>query len=169
MKRSISVIAAIDLDGALGFKNNLLYHLPDDMKRFKQLTTGHTIIMGRKTFDSLPNGALPNRRNIVVSHNMNLKIPNVLVCPSLSDALNECSFEDEVFIIGGASIYQSAVTIADRLYITLVNAHAQQADVFFPKIDGRKWHIEFREEHYKDEKHKYDFSFINYKRGRKLK
>ena len=111
----ISIIVAIARNGAIGFKNKLLYWLPNDLKRFKSLTTGHTIIMGRKTFESLPKGALPNRRNLVLSH-QDINFPGAERYASLESALSHCSLEEEVFIIGGASIYQEAMPLADTLY-----------------------------------------------------
>ena len=113
----ISIIVAINKNNGIGYKNQLLYWLPNDLKRFKTLTTGHTIIMGRKTFESLPKGALPNRRNIVLS-SQDVTFPGAECFHSLNDALEACKDEIEVFIIGGASLYKEAMHIADRLYIT---------------------------------------------------
>ena len=110
----ISMIAAVASNGALGLDNRLLYWLPNDLKRFKQLTTGHTIVMGRRTFDSLPKGALPNRRNVVVSASVQ-SLPGAEVYPSLDEALQAGAADDEVFVIGGASIYRQAYPLAQRL------------------------------------------------------
>ena len=105
----IAIIAAIDKNNALGFKNKLLFYLPNDLKRFKALTTGHTVVMGRKTFDSLPKGALPNRRNIVLSRNTQQTFPGAEVYASLEEALKHCSDDEKVFIMGGASVYKQAM------------------------------------------------------------
>ncbi len=166
----ISIIVAIDNDNAIGADNKLLYWLPNDLKRFKELTTGNTIIMGRKTFDSLPKGALPGRRNIVISKNKKLEIQGADVFNSLHEAVEDCRrankenmpFSKEVFIIGGASIYQQALDIADRLCITLVNAHSTNADTFFPLIDKKLWKIASYEFFPTDEKHKFSYKFIDY-------
>ena len=111
----VSIIAAIDQRMAIGFQNKLLFWLPNDLKRFKALTTGNTIIMGRKTFESLPKGALPNRRNVVLSSNPATECPGAEVFPSLEAALQSCKEEEHVYIIGGASIYRQALPFADEL------------------------------------------------------
>ena len=163
----ISIIAAISENRALGYENKLLYWLPNDLKRFKALTTGHTIIMGRKTFDSLPKGALPNRRNVVISRSVK-ELPGCEVCPSLLDAIstvqtkNSDQGDSEIFIIGGASIYTQAMPFADRLCLTLVHDVAEKADAFFPSIDD--WKEVSREDHDTDEKHDYKYSFVDYVR-----
>ena len=123
----IAIIAAIDKNNALGFKNRLLFYLPDDLKRFKALTTGHTVVMGRKTFDSLPKGALPNRRNIVLSRSTRLELPGAEVYASLEEALLHCANNEQVFIMGGASVYKQAMPLADRLYMTEIDAEAAEA------------------------------------------
>lgn len=161
----ISIIAAIAENNALGFENKLIYWLPNDLKRFKELTTNHTIIMGRKTFESLPKGALPNRRNIVLSiTSSSSDFPGAECYNSLEAALEECKNDEEVFIIGGASIYDQAMDIADRLCLTYIHDTPENADVFFPSIDLYKWKETFREDHETDEKHKFSYSFINLER-----
>ena len=163
----ISIIAAISENRALGYENKLLYWLPNDLKRFKALTTGHTIIMGRKTFDSLPKGALPNRRNVVISRSIK-ELPGCEVCPSLLDAISTVQTKDseqgdsEIFIIGGASVYTQALPFADRLCLTLVHDVAEKADAFFPSLDD--WKEVSREDHDTDEKHNYKYSFVDYVR-----
>ena len=114
----ISIIVAIARNRAIGFENHLLYRLPDDLKRFKALTTGHTIIMGRKTFESFPKGALPNRRNIVLSRNKAAVFPGAETFSSLQEALSHCKEEEEIFIIGGESVYQEALPLAQKIYHT---------------------------------------------------
>jgi len=160
----ISVIAAIDKNNALGFKNRLLFHLPADLKHFKELTTGHTIVMGRRTFESLPKGALPNRRNIVISTKENLNLPGAEVFHTFKEALANCTDEEHVFIIGGASVYRQAIPIADELCMTLIDATAKEADVYFPKIDPEVWEEKSRESHQADEKNPCDYAFVNYVR-----
>ena len=155
----INIIAAVARNRAIGFQNKLLYWLPNDLKRFKQLTTGHTIIMGRKTFDSLPKGALPNRRNVVLSRST-ATIPGCDVYTSLSEALSHCSADEDIYIIGGASVYRQALKIADRLCLTEINDTPEKADTFFPPYDD--WKEESREDHEKDERHEYEYSFVDY-------
>lgn len=162
--KNLSIIVAIAENNAIGMDNQLLYWLPNDLKRFKALTTGHTVIMGRKTFDSLPKGALPNRRNIVLSRQAGLTCPGAECYTSLEEALSHCEAEEEIFIMGGASVYKEALPLTQRLYITLVHDSSKQADVFFPEIDGKAWKETGREDHPTDEKHLYPYSFINYER-----
>lgn len=137
-------------DRAIGYKNRLLYHIKEDMARFRELTTGHTIIMGRNTYESLPNGALPHRRNIVISHTLS-SLPDCEVYSTIEEALAACTSspaatsneadyqEEEVFIIGGDSIYRQLLPLATRLYLTLVEASTPEADTFFPEIDMKEW------------------------------
>ena len=160
---NISIIVAIAQNYAIGFENKLLYWLPNDLKRFKALTTGHTIIMGRRTFESLPKGALPNRRNIVLTR-QDIDFPGAERYASLEVALAQCSNEEEVFIIGGASVYQEALPLADTLYITHIDATPDEADAFFPEIDPSVWEETCRETHLTDEKHLYPYQFVNYTR-----
>ena len=134
---TLSIIAAINRNRGLGFGNRLLYWLPNDLKRFKALTTGHTIIMGRKTFESLPKGALPNRRNIVLT-SQKKTFEGTECFSSLQEALDACRKEEEVFIIGGASLYQEALTQADRLCLTHIEDTPQKADAFFPEINEKE-------------------------------
>ena len=158
----LSIIVAVAENRAIGYENKLLYWLPNDLKRFKALTTGHTIIMGRKTFESLPKGALPNRRNIVLSRQM-MDFPGAEHFTSLQEALAHCQTE-EVFIIGGASVYQEALPLADQLFVTHIEDTPAQADAYFPKISSDEWEIISDEAHFKDEKHTFNYRYINYKR-----
>ena len=160
---NISIIVAIAQNRAIGFENKLLYWLPNDLKRFKALTTGHTIIMGRRTFESLPKGALPNRRNIVLSR-QDIEFPGAERYASLEAALSRCKDEEEVFIIGGASVYQEALPLADKLYITHIEDTPSEADAFFPEITPALWKETGRETHSTDEKHLYPYSFVDYQR-----
>ena len=125
---NISIIVAIARNHGIGFENKLLYWLPNDLKRFKALTTGHTIIMGRKTFESLPKGALPNRRNIVLSRREGAVFAGAECFPALEIALSHCKEEEEIFIIGGASLYKEAMHIAQQLYITFIDDTSKEAD-----------------------------------------
>ena len=160
---NISIIVAIAENNAIGFENKLLYWLPNDLKRFKALTTGHTIIMGRKTFESLPKGALPNRRNIVLSR-QEIDFPGAERFHSLEAALSQCCSDEEVYIIGGASVYQDAMHLADKLCVTHIDDTPEQADAFFPEIDSSIWEENYRESHPMDEKHHYSYSFVDYHR-----
>lgn len=140
-----SIIACISkVHRAIGYKNRLLYAIPSDMTRFRMLTTGHTIIMGRKTFESLPNGALPNRRNIVISKTRE-QITGCEVCSSLEEAIGSKETSDECFIIGGASIYEQALPFADKLYLTIVEKEPEHADTFFPEINPAEWEMTEKE------------------------
>lgn len=163
----ISIIVAVDLNNAIGKDNKLLCYLPNDLKHFKQVTLGHSIIMGRKTFQSLPNGALPDRRNIVLTKNKQLEFDECIIAKSLNDAIDVTISEKQVFIIGGASVYSEAINIADNLYITQINYAFDNADTFFPKIDHNIWEKISEEKFSSDEKNKYEHSFILYKRKSK--
>jgi dihydrofolate reductase len=157
----ITVIAAVAKNRAIGYKNQLIYWLPNDLKRFKQLTTGHTIIMGSNTFRSLPKGALPNRRNVVLSRRSK-EFPGCDVYPSLEKALKSCQPDEDIYIIGGASVYEQAVKVADRLCLTEVDDVPVEADTFFP--DYSDWREETREAHPKDERHAFEYAFVDYVR-----
>ena len=157
----ITIIAAVAKNRAIGYQNKLLYWLPNDLKRFKQLTTDHTIIMGRNTYDSLPKGALPNRRNVVLSRTVK-ELPGCDVYPSLKAALQSCKTDEDVYIIGGAHVYEQALALADRLCLTEVDDTPAEADAFFP--DYSEWHVEWKEEHEKDERHAFNYAFVDYVR-----
>lgn len=159
----LSIIVAVNKDLAIGFENRLIYRVPNDLKRFKALTTEHTIVMGRKTFESLPKGALPNRRNIVLSR-QDLRLPGAECFHSLDEALEACRTDEEVFVIGGASLYREALPLAHRLYLTEVDDAGKPADTFFPAIDAGTWNEKSRECHPSDEKHLYPYCFIDYER-----
>ena len=155
----ISIIAAVARNRAIGYQNKLIYWLPNDLKRFKQLTTGHTIIMGRNTFLSLPKGALPNRRNIVLSRSKKA-FPGCDVYPSLEEALLHCAPDEDVYIIGGASVYKQALPLADRLCLTEIDDTPAEADTFVPPYDD--WRETARENHGTDERHAFPYSFVDY-------
>ena len=160
----ITLIAAVAKNGAIGNENKLIYWLPDDLKRFKALTTGHTIVMGRRTFESLPKGALPNRRNVVLSRNRQFTAPGIEVFASLQEALASCASDEEVFVIGGASVYREAMPLADRLCLTLVDDTPVHADAFFPEILAAEWRIASDEPHDADDRHAYAFRFVDFLR-----
>ncbi len=159
----ISLIASIDQNNGIGKEGDLLCYISTDLKRFKQLTTGHTILMGRKTFESLPKGALPNRTNVVLSHNTEQHFDNCVVLHSMNEALEYCKTQNEVFVIGGGQLYELFLPLANKLYITHVH-HSFEADTFFPPIDPKKWELT-QEQHLTAEKaDSYDFSFLDYQR-----
>ena len=155
----ISIIAAVAKNRAIGYKNKLIYWLPNDLKRFKALTTGHTIIMGRNTFLSLPKGALPNRRNIVLSRTQK-DFPGCDTYDSLEEALKHCTPEEDVYIIGGASVYEQALSIADRLCLTEIDDTPVEDDRFLPPYD--EWNEASREDHPNDERHDFPYAFVDY-------
>ncbi len=159
----VSIIAAVAQNLAIGNENKLLYWLPNDLKRFKALTTGHTVIMGRRTFDSLPKGALPNRRNIVLSRTVS-QLPRAEVFCTLEEALQNCVSDEEVYIMGGESVYRQALPIADRLCLTEIEDTPDLAEAFFPEFDTAEWQTVWEEAHEIDEKHAQRYRFVNYER-----
>ena len=158
----LSIIVAVAKNNVIGKDNKLIWHLPEDLKRFKRLTTGHTIIMGRKTFESLGR-VLPNRKHIVLCNDaeMNIDDENVEVIDSIDKIEKYENSEEENFVIGGASIYKLLLPKASKLYITKIN---QEFDVYFPEIDENEWKIVEREQGIKDEKNPYDYEYITYVR-----
>ncbi|MDR0658336.1 MAG: dihydrofolate reductase [Mediterranea sp.] len=158
----VSIIVAAAENNVIGGNNQLLWRLPNDLKRFKSITTGHTVIMGRKTYDSMGR-ALPNRRNIIISRDAGLKIEGCETANSLESALQSAADEKEVFVIGGEQIYKQAWDKADRLYLTRVHTE-KEGDTFIPEIRADQWTEESRDSHPADEKHPYAYSFIAYKR-----
>lgn len=151
----ISLIVAVAEDRAIGDKGNLLWHLSSDLKRFKAITTGHTIIMGRKTYDSLPNGALPNRRNIVISRQLK-SLKDAEVYSDIDEALKAASNEDTVYIIGGGEIYNKTFPLAEELHLTLVHKSYPEADTRFPEWKLTDWNILKLERIGQDEKNELD-------------
>ena len=162
----IALIAAIANNNAIGIENKLIYWLPNDLKRFKELTTGHTIIMGSNTFRSLPKGALPNRRNIVLSRK-EASFPGTETFKSLEEALANCQNEEIVYIIGGEMLYKSAMPIADILCLTEIDDTPEMADAFFPEFSKSEWEIIQDEAHNKDEKHNFEYRFVTYLRRKR--
>ncbi len=161
MSRTVNMIAAVARNGAIGFENRLIYWLPNDLKRFKQLTTGHTIVMGRRTFESLPKGALPNRRNCVLTSTVK-ELPGCECFDSWDEFITSCRPDEDIYIIGGASLYRNLIDKADRLCLTEIDDVPEQADTFFP--DYSQWHEVSREEHDTDERHHYRYAFVDYER-----
>lgn len=159
----LALIAAVAKNNAIGYKNKLIYWLPNDLKRFKALTTGHTIIMGSNTFRSLPKGALPNRRNIVLSRKGG-EFPGAEHYSSLEEALNSCHNEEIVYIIGGEMLYRTSLPDADLLCLTEVADTPAHADAFFPDVDKSIWMETERENHLRDDKHDFEYSFVTYAR-----
>lgn len=162
---AISIIVALDSHRAIGKNGGLLCHLPADLKHFKETTTGHTVIMGRRTFDSLPKGALPNRRNIVVTRNPGFSAERVEVAHSFDEALSMVDGEAEAFVIGGAQIYGEAIAVASRLYLTEIEAEFSDADTFFPEIDMAQWKVVAESRHEADEKNQYAMRFVTLQKG----
>lgn len=160
----LTIIAAVAENRAIGYKNSLIYHLSADLKHFKQLTTSHTVLMGRRTFESLPHGALPNRRNIVVSRQKGAAFAGCDNYTSINEALAHCKPDEQVFVIGGASVYEAVCAIADCMELTLIHATPAEADVFFPKIDMSEWREVSREPHEADEHNEKPFDFVRYER-----
>lgn len=158
----ITLIAAVAENNALGKDNQLLWHLPNDFKRFKNITSDHYIIMGRKTFESFPK-PLPNRIHVIITRQKNYVQENCIIVDSLQNAIAVCPSDEEVFIIGGGEIYTQSIEIADKLDITRVH-HTFDADTFFPEIDTEKWELTSSVFNPKDEKHLFDYTFQTFLR-----
>ncbi|GGG33259.1 dihydrofolate reductase [Bizionia arctica] len=162
-KSNITLIVAAGENEAIGKDNQLIWHLSDDLKRFKELTNGHHIIMGRKTFESFPK-PLPNRTHIVISRQANYQVPSgVIVVHNIEDAFDAAKSDKQPFVIGGGEIYKQAVPFAGKIELTRVHENFD-ADTFFPKIDSTMWKEISKTNHAKDEKHEYAFSFLTYER-----
>jgi dihydrofolate reductase len=153
----ITLIAAVAENNALGKDNLLIWHLPDDFKRFKQITSGHYIIMGRKTFESFPK-PLPNRTHVIITRQKDYAYEGCIVVNSIEEALAVCPKNETTFIIGGAEIYNQSIDFADAIELTRVHA-SFDADAYFPEINPNQWNLIFEEKHFKDEKHNFDFTF----------
>uniref|UniRef100_A0AB33JC83 Dihydrofolate reductase n=1 Tax=Prevotella sp. GTC17259 TaxID=3236795 RepID=A0AB33JC83_9BACT len=156
----ISLIACLSKNKAIGLNNRLLYHIKVDMARFKQLTVGHTILMGRRTYDSLPHGALPGRRNIVLSRQA-LTLSDCEVYSSLEEALKHCATDESIYIIGGAELYEQTIGMAQRLYLTVVDDFPACADAFFPPFEADFKLISISQ-YEKSEDSCYAFAFLDY-------
>lgn len=159
----VTIVVAMGMNNEIGADNKLLWHLPKDLKHFKETTTNHPIIMGRKTYESIGR-PLPNRTNIVVSRKKDWFEEGILIVGSVKEALKfGKKMDEEVFVIGGGTIYEQTIELADRLEVTLVNAKLE-ADVFFPKINNKIWNKTHETLHEKDENNEYDFYFQTYER-----
>ena len=158
----LSLIVAMGADNVIGVNNQMPWHLPADLKHFKQITSGHCVVMGRKTFDSIGK-PLPNRRNVVISRTVK-SIPGCDVSASLDEALELCAAEAEVFIIGGAEIFSQAMNIADHIYLTIIH-HQFKGDTFFPLIDPLIWVEIKREDFLADEKNPFSYSFLQLRKN----
>ena len=162
MHDNISIIVAIAQNFAIGKNNDLLFHLPNDLQRFKQITTGHPVIMGRNTFLSLPKGALSNRRNVVITDNPDEKFDRCEMVFSIDEAVEVVENESEAFIIGGGAIYRQFFPLAQKLYLTLVHQDFD-ADIYFPAIDYSEWEVMAREDLF-DQKNGFNYSNLDLKR-----
>lgn len=156
--KNISIIVAVAENFAIGKNNDLLFHLPNDLKHFKEITTGHSLIMGRNTLLSLPKWPLPNRRHIVITDDKEDKFPGCEIVYSIGEAIESVKHEKEAFVIGGGMIYRQFYPLAGKLYLTLVH-QSFDADVYFPKIDFSEWHEISREDFY-DGKNDFSYSYI---------
>ena len=156
------MIAAAAENNALGKDNKIVWHLPNDFKRFKSLTSGHHIIMGRKTFESLQK-PLPNRKHIIITRQKDYQAEDCIVVDSMEKALNACPKDQDSFIIGGGEIYKIGLPFTDKIELTRVH-HTFEADAYFPEINEKEWKLEKSEFNEKDEKHKYDYSYLTYVR-----
>jgi dihydrofolate reductase len=159
---NVSLVAAMGKNRELGFHNKLPWHLPDDLKRFKEVTRGHAVIMGRKTFESIGR-PLPQRKNIVITRNATYAAPGCSVVHSIEDALREAADDAEIFVIGGAEIYKLALPYANKMYLTFVEA-APQADAYFPEFNKSDWNVVREEAHAADAAHPYPFVFAVFAR-----
>ena len=156
----IIMIAAVAENNALGKDNELVWHLPNDFKRFKTLTSGHHIIMGRKTFESFPK-PLPNRTHIIITRQKNYQAEGCIIVDSIEKALSICPKDEDSFIIGGGEIYTLGLAYTDKIEITRVHSNFE-ADAYFPEINKKDWKLEKYEFNEKDEKHKYDYTYETY-------
>jgi dihydrofolate reductase len=158
----ISIIAAVADNYAIGKSNNLPWYLPADLKHFKQLTTGHAVVMGKRTFESLPKGPLPNRKNIVLTSVMSEGVnKGYFEADSLDDAIFLCEHEEQVFIMGGATVYKQCINKVDSMYITWIHKEFS-ADTFFPKINLEKWVEVSRQDFEPDQQNEFPYSFCEY-------
>ena len=158
----VSIIVAIAQNGTIGDKNSLLWHIKEDMRFFRTTTSGHAVVMGRKSFESLGSRPLPKRTNIVITR-ADREFEGALTAHSLEEAIRLAEGDEEIFIIGGAQIYREALRIADRMYITRV-MHDYEGDTSFPDIDLSEWELVAEEKHDRGEEYEYPFAFLTYER-----
>ena len=160
---SVSIIVAVAENYAIGKDNDLLWHISDDLKRFKKITSGHKIIMGKNTYLSLPVRPLPNRTSIVITDDPTDHYEGCVMAYSIEDAIGKCDNEEECFVIGGGSVYEQFMPLADKLYITRVHK-SYEADTFFPAISEEEWELTEQEDHTDEKNNGLKFSFQIYKR-----
>ncbi len=158
----LTIIAAAAENNALGKDNDLVWHLPDDFKRFKRLTSGHHIIMGRKTFESFPK-LLPDRTHVIITRKNDYKPEGTIVVHSLEEAIRVSKLDEQPFIIGGGEIYKMGMKVADKIELTRVHGEFD-ADTFFPEFDENEWNLVKEQYHEQDEKHNYAFTYLTYER-----
>lgn len=159
---SFSIIVAIGENNEIGLNNDLLWHIPGDLKRFKAITTGHAVIMGKRTYESLPKRPLPNRRNIVLSDDCNDCFPGAETVGSIEQLVSMCEHDEENFVIGGGMVYKQFLPMADKLYLTLVH-RSFEADVFFPCIDMDEWDV-LEEESHRDSEPPFTYQILTKKK-----
>ena len=160
MNMIVSIIVAVAENDVIGKNNQLIWHLPADLRRFEQITSGHHVIMGRKTFESVGR-PLPNRTNIIITSDVNYKKEGCIVVHSINEAFTLCEGQEEVFILGGSTIYEQTIRFADKLYITRVH-NIFDGDSYFIKMNDDYWDLEYEETHQADKKNRYAYSFRNY-------
>lgn len=161
--KKISIIVAIAQNNAIGLNNELLWHIPEDLKRFKRITSGHQVIMGRMTYLSLPFRPLKNRTNIVITDNLEERFEGCITVHSIEEAVGLCSVNEESFIIGGGSVYRQFLPMCNKLYLTLVHKDFK-ADTFFPEIDYSQWKLIEKEDHDATEELGFSYSFITFEK-----
>jgi len=160
--RELTIIAAVSINNVIGNKNKLIWDLPNDLKRFKELTTGHSVIMGRKTFDSLPK-PLPNRDNIIITRNTDYSNPDIKVCSSIEDAINLTKTDSQPFIIGGGEIYSQTINLVDKIELTRVYKEFD-GDAYFPEIPLDNFELINEERYNSNADNEFDYSFLTYKK-----
>lgn len=158
----LNLIVAIAENNAIGRAGDLLCHLPNDLKHFKEITTGATVVMGKNTFFSLPRRPLPNRRNIVLTRDTAFAYENTEVAHSIDELCTMFSEDENVFIIGGGNVYEQFMNKVEKLYVTHIHHIWEDADTFFPEIDSAIWQCVSKERHEADEKHLYPYTFAEY-------
>ena len=159
----ISLIAILDKNNAIGLNNSLLCHLPNDLKYFKRITSGHPVMMGWRTYESLPVKPLPNRKNIVICDLLDASAPGCTLVSSIKEACAQCNSAEEAFVIGGAQVYRQMIPLAQKMYLTRID-HEFEADVWFPEIKEADWRLQSVERHEPDDRHPYAYAFEVFER-----
>ena len=166
---TVTLIAAVGKNREIGKRNALIWRLPGDLPFFKATTMGHPVVMGRKTFESFPKGALPGRQNIVITRNRDYAPKGVTVAHSIDEALAAATMPGDVFIIGGEEIYRASFPLVNTIYLTVIDHKFRDVDAHFPRIDMRSWTITAQEEHPADDRNPYPFTFMTLQRKRSRK